>query len=256
MSGKNEASRIFFLVVMALVWSALPTWAGSAVIGSVAGSLNATIGGQALQPNTTLFSGDKLQVKDGAVVVAMGKGNRLVIGRETVASFVRESESVTVVLERGNISMYHPGDGAGVKVKAGEVVIEPAAGYKTLGDVAALNGGVVVTAKEGMLRVEESGRTVEVKQGQTITIASKAARAPQPQGGGAAAGAATSHISQGAIIGIIAVGAGGVAFITGVLAKNAANDAKDQAAKALAAARAACQAANAATSPAGTTPCP
>ncbi|HEV2380174.1 MAG TPA: hypothetical protein VG206_10315, partial [Terriglobia bacterium] len=55
-------------VVLAALLVAAPLYAGSAVVGSVAGSLNATVGGQALVPSTVIFSGDSLQVKDGAAV--------------------------------------------------------------------------------------------------------------------------------------------------------------------------------------------
>jgi len=40
--------------------------------------MNATVGGQGLLPNTTLFSGDSLQVKDGVAVVAPGSANGIV----------------------------------------------------------------------------------------------------------------------------------------------------------------------------------
>ncbi|HUI42789.1 MAG TPA: hypothetical protein VL523_12555, partial [Terriglobia bacterium] len=78
-----------------------PVYAGSAVVGSVAGSLNATVGGQALVPNTVIFSGDSLQVRDGAAVVALENGNRMAFGRETEASFLREANAVEVVLGQG-----------------------------------------------------------------------------------------------------------------------------------------------------------
>ncbi|MBI4164112.1 MAG: hypothetical protein HY508_00080, partial [Acidobacteria bacterium] len=46
------------LMILAAVMLAVgPMYAGSAIIGSVAGSKNATIDGQALVPNTTVFSG-------------------------------------------------------------------------------------------------------------------------------------------------------------------------------------------------------
>ncbi len=94
------------LVIVAVMLVAVgPVYGGSAVIGSVAGSVNATIDGQALMPKTTIFSGDSLQVKEGAAVVAVGRGGRLVLGRETEASFLREGSEVTVLLGQGNVSL-------------------------------------------------------------------------------------------------------------------------------------------------------
>ncbi|HEY6293431.1 MAG TPA: hypothetical protein VI455_17910, partial [Terriglobia bacterium] len=68
MSTKQLALRTLIRLLLLGVLAAAPVYAGSAVIGSVAGSLNATVGGQALLPNTVIFSGDSLQVKDGAAV--------------------------------------------------------------------------------------------------------------------------------------------------------------------------------------------
>jgi len=65
---------------------------------------------------------------------------------------------VTVLLSQGNVQMLHPSDGTAVRVKAGEIPSLRVTGFKTLGEVAMLNGSVVVTAKEGALQVEESWR--------------------------------------------------------------------------------------------------
>src|SRR5713226_7692256 len=114
MSGKTF--KLFFSLCVILALGVAPTFAASAVVGSVAGGINATIGGQALVPNTTLFSGDSLRVKDGAAVVAMGMGSRMVFGRETVASFERGTDEVTVLLGQGNVSMYHAEGGTAMRV--------------------------------------------------------------------------------------------------------------------------------------------
>ena len=223
-ANKLRARLILSLLVGGLV-GAGAALAGSAVIGSVAGSRNATIGGQALLPNTTIFSGDSLAVKDGAAVVSVGSGSRLVFGRETAASFLRDEREVTVLLGQGNVSMYHPAGGAALRVKAGEISVLPAGGFKTLGEVAMLNGVVVVTAKEGKLRVEGSGPAVEVAKGKTITLTSKAARAPQ-------GGAAGSGVSVATGLQVAGVAGSGVAVGTSTVAMSRAGDARDEAANA------------------------
>ena len=189
MSGKKSAMRLAVLVLLAAAVT-VPMYAGSAVIGSVAGAKDATVGGQALVPSTTLFSGDSLQVKEGVAVIALGEGSRMVFGHQTQASFLREGEGVTVLLGGGNVSMYQPEAGVGMKVKAGTVTVAPEKGFKTLGEVAMLNGSVVVTAKEGKLKVEGNGPAMEVGKGKTITV--KAAAAAGPQGGAGPAGGAAS----------------------------------------------------------------
>jgi len=174
--------RISLLVLLVGMLASVPMFAGSAVVGSVAGSLNASVGGQALLPNTTVFSGDSLQVKEGAAVVALDKGNRVVLGKDTVAQFLRNDNAVTVVLTAGNVSLFHPDSQTAVKVQVGSVTVEPARGFKTLGEVAMENGTIVVTAKDGTLRVNDGGRTMEVAKGKTIALVPKTARAPQTGG--------------------------------------------------------------------------
>jgi len=192
-------------MLVGLMLSVVAMWGASAVIGSVAGSTNATVGGQALVANTTLFSGDSLRVSDGAAVVAMGMGSRMVFGRDTVASFERGPEGVTVVLGGGSVSMYHPEQGVGLRVKVGDLSVTPGKGFKTLGEVAMINGSLIVTAKEGTLRVEGTGRTMELTKGKTIAIMPTAAGAPQ--GKAASTGA---HWSQTQVVNVVTLAAAGV----------------------------------------------
>ena len=139
MTMKNTVLRLTLFALLTGAVATVPAMAGSAVIGSVAGSMNATVGGQSLLPNTTIFSGDSLQVRDGVAVIAVGNNSRVIFGRDTVASFLRDSNEVTVLLSpQGNVSMLHPTDGSAVRVKVADVSITPAPGFKTLGEVAML----------------------------------------------------------------------------------------------------------------------
>jgi hypothetical protein len=217
----------------------VPALAGSAVIGSVAGSMNATVGGQSLLPNTTIFSGDSLQVRDGVAVVAVGNATRMVFGRDTVASFLRDANEITVLLSQGNVSVFHPTNGTSVRVRAGNVSVAPTEGFKTLGEVAMLNGSIVVTAKEGTLRVDDQGTAKSVAKGQTIVIAPKTA---QKKGGAGWGGGGRTALEVGA------VGAGGAAAVLAGIGISRSNDAKTAADAATSAANAATSAANAATS--------
>lgn len=227
------------LMILALaLLSVAPIYAGSAIIGSVAGSKNATIDGHELVPNTTVFSGDSLRVKDGAAVVAVGSGSRLVFGESTDASFLREGSDVTVLLGHGNVLLYQGRSGVNLAVRVGEVRVAPAGGYKTLGEIAMVNGAVVVKAREGKFRVEGNGPAVEVVKGKTVTVMAtrEAARAPQ---GGAAVGAASAW-------NVASVAGSGVSAVLGGVAAKKAGDAQDQAAAATTAAQNAQQQAQAA----------
>lgn len=241
MRSKDLKLRTFLFIVL-LGLASVPAFAGSAVIGSVAGSMNSSVGGQPVLANSVIFSGDTLRVKDGATVVAMSSGSRLVFGRETEASFLKDGNEVTVLLGQGNVSVFDPASSAGLRVKTSDLSIVPASGFKTLGEVAMLNGAVVVTVKEGSLRVEGNGSPVEVTKGKTITIQPRTARTPQGGAQKMGGGGGNTALEAGAL------GAGVIAAILAGIAMSRAGDAKDNAAAATAAANAATSAANAATS--------
>ncbi len=254
MTRTSSKLGITLCLLLLGILAAIPAFAGSAVIGSVAGSKNATLAGQALLPNTTIFSGDSLRVSDGVAVVAVGSSSRMVFGQETVASFLRDTDEVTVLLSRGSVSLYHPNDGVALRVKAGEVSVLPGKGFKTLGEVAMIGGAVRITAKEGVLRVEGNGRAVDVAKGRTITISAKPARTPKGGPGGPAVGA----VGGGSALQVATLGAAGAAAVLAGVSISRANDARDAAAAAGATAaqadadaKAAIAAANAANATAG-----
>jgi hypothetical protein len=211
--------------------------------------MNATIGGQALLPNTTIFSGDSLQVNEGAAVVAVNQSSRMIFGRQTTASFLRDGNEITVLLSRGTLSLYHPQEGGALRVKVGDVTVAPAKGFKTLGEVAMVGGGVLITAKEGSLRVEGNGSALDVAKGKSITIPTKTTTARAPRGGG-------GQVLGGSGLEVATLGVGGLAAVLAGISISRANDAKSaaNAANATAAtAKASADAAAAAATAAGAT---
>jgi len=203
MSSRSLKLRFTLVLALALVLGAIPLMGASAVVGSVAGTTNATVGGQVLVPNTTVFSGDNLRVNDGAAVVAMGMGSRMVFGRDTQVTFQRGPNEVTVELSQGVVSMYHPVEGLPMRVKVGSVAVSSGSGFKTLGDVAMINGTIVITSKEGTLHVDGAGSTTEVAKGKTIAIT------PNPEGTPQGAGTAAHHWTQAQIINVVSLASAG-----------------------------------------------
>jgi len=238
MTMKTTVLRLTLFALLMGAVATVPALAGSAVIGSVAGSMNASVGGQSLLPNTTIFSGDSLQVRDGVAVIAVGNNSRVVFGRDTVASFLRDSNEVTVLLSKGSVSLLHPTEGTLMRVKAGDVSIAPAAGFKSLGEVAMLNGSLVISAKEGSLQVNDHGATKNVAKGQTIVLTPKTAADTK----GACCGGGGSTALE-----VAAVGAGGVAAILAGVAMSRAGKANTNSLAAISAANSATAAASAAT---------
>ncbi len=238
MMYKNAIARVLFGAAIVAIVAPLQMFGGAAAIGTVAGSLNATLGGEAIRPNTAVFSGDTLRVEDGAAVVATNQGSRVVLGRVTAAEFLKGNAEVVVVLQQGNVSMYHPGGAQRLRVRLGAFSVTPANGFSTLGDVAMINGIAVVTAKQGALRVEKNGAVVEVRQGQTLTLSTKPGRSPQgaPSAG---AGAPTQHGGGSSTMTWVGLGVGATGAILGAIgishasgASNTANNAASAAATA------------------------
>ena len=239
---------LFMLGVLA----SIPAFGSSNVVGAVVAAKNASVGGVALLPGHTLFSGDGLRVEYGMTLVTMGKGSRMVFGRDTVASFERESSAVTALLERGSVSVYHPMDDlAPLRLEVGNLSIVPAEGLGTLGEVAVSDEGVVIKTAQGLLRVEAegTGQAFEVPKGESVKFvpnSNKTAAAPQQQGG------AQPHRrrKRGGFfwlpIGAAAAGAalGAVAVSNAGGANDAANKARADAAGAAANANGAANAAN------------
>lgn len=180
MARKMGLSQIIVLIgTIGLMAST--AFAGTTAIGSVVGSKNATLDGVPAVPRSVVFNGDSLQVNSGGIaMVALDRGNRMVMGRGTEASFKEDAEGVMVSMARGNMSLFHPNVSKTFRVRTGDVTVAPEPGYKTLGELAMVDGLLVVTAKDGALQVEKSGTTRKVTQGKTITISTTAARAPVP----------------------------------------------------------------------------
>lgn len=178
MKGKHIGSAL--LITVSLVLTVTLAMAGAVPVGALMGSKDATVDGQVPLPHTTLLSGDNLQVKNGLAMLTLDQGNRMILGRETEASFLREADAVTVSLKQGNLALYHPQASRAFRVRAGNVTVIPKEGYKTLGEIAVADGAMMVMAKDGALEVENGRTTREVAKGKTITIATSADSAPTP----------------------------------------------------------------------------
>jgi len=239
---RNRTFVTMVLVVLGIL-AAVPAFAGSAVVGSAVAGRNASIGGESLIPGYTIFSGDNLKVADGAAVVTIGKGSRMVFGHDTVASFERQSNEVTARLSRGNVSVYHPvEDATALNLAVGNLSITPASGFKTLGEVAMVGTTLVVKTNEGLIHVSStSGQTVDVPKGKVVKFQAKT-QAPQQAGGAQRYGS-----DKDLIFDIIAAGGAIAAVVIAAYAHEDVHDAITAANQADADAKAATAAAQAAT---------
>jgi len=182
MKCKLLGSGLFILVALTLTVTV--ALAGVLPVGALMESRNTTVDGKNPLPNTTLLSGEHLQVKDGLALVTLDQGNRMVLGSETEASFLKGAKAVTISLSGGSLALYHPQASSSFRIRAGAVTVSPAKGYKTVGELAMADGALMVTAKDGVLQVEKSGISQQVTPGKTITIATPAGSAPEPDPNG------------------------------------------------------------------------
>jgi hypothetical protein len=232
MGKQGVSARVSLLLLILGLLAAGSAFAGSLIVGSVADATNASLGGQALVAGNTIFSGDNLRVSDGSAAVTMGSGSRMVFGKDSVASFGRNASEVTAFLSKGNVSVYHPAeDQALLRLRIGNLSIVPGKGFKTLGEVAMTTDTLIVTTREGLLRVEGNGKTTEVPSGRSAKFIPKVSRSPQQAGGAQTYGGGASSAVMW-----IAVAAGATAAILAGLAMSRASDAKDAANAATAAA--------------------
>jgi hypothetical protein len=221
---------LLLLVLGALM--AGSAFAGSLIVGSIAGATNANLGGQEVIAGNTIFSGDNLQVHDGAAIVTVGSGSRMVFGKNSVVSFERQTNEVTALLSGGNVSVYHPADDSvAVRLRTGNLSIEPGKGFKTLGEVAMVGDSLTVKATEGLLRIDGAGDPLELRKGQSAKFIPKVARSPQTAGG-----AQTYGGGGGNWVTWLAVAAGGTAAVLAGVSISRSSDAKDAANAATAAA--------------------
>jgi|GEM_PF-5568170 len=173
------------LISLAAISSLCSTaMAASAVVGVAVAVSNSSIDGAALESGRTIVSGDDLRVQEGTALVVIGSGSHMLFGPDTSASFERISDEVTAVVSRGNVTLYQPrSEAVRLRVKVDDLLLQPAAGDETLGDVAVSDGGLYVTTKQGTLRLEEGGSTMDLPKGKWIRLVHRPNRSAQFGGG-------------------------------------------------------------------------
>ncbi|HEV2495935.1 MAG TPA: hypothetical protein VG204_23125 [Terriglobia bacterium] len=168
------------IVVAALGLPSSSTRANSTVVGVAVAVSNSSIDGAALQSGRTIVSGDDLQVQEGTALVAIGSGSHMLFGPDTAASFERTSDEVTAVVARGNVTLYQPhNEAVHLRVKVDDLFLAPAAGDETLGEVAVSDGSLYITTKQGLLRLEEGGSTMDLPKGKWIRLVHSPRRSAQ-----------------------------------------------------------------------------
>lgn len=242
--------RLSVPLFLALQWTVAlaPVSAGSTSLGLVTGAVNATMDGHELLAHTALFDGDTLAVNNpGTAIVALSDGGRLIFGRGSVASFQEGGQlTPSVCLASGSVSLYQPQGAASLRISSGEVTVVTSEKFRTVGEVYLGDGTEVVRAKDGVLRIEAMGSSLEVKKGRTAVVTTrKLAQNPIP-GTGAHGANVGIHMSAQTGLALVTVAEGAAATVGTTVALVRAGDAKDAANAAATASNSAVAAANSA----------
>jgi hypothetical protein len=242
MTIRLQTARLAFIAFVILALDSSSASANSTIVGVAVASTDSSVSGGALQPGSTILSGDDLRVRNGSALVTMGAGSHMLFGPDTEASFERTANEVTAFVAQGTVTLYQPhSENIHLRLRVDDLSILPAAGFETLGEIAMNGGTLVVTTKEGLLRLEGSGSTMELPKGKWIKLIHRAARSPQAGAASTLGGSATWIAAAGAVAAAVL---GGFALHEASQANDAAKKAEAAAAQADADAKAALAAAN------------
>jgi hypothetical protein len=102
----------------------------------------------------------------------------MTFGKNTVASFQRESNGVTTVLDHGIVDLFHPANDVSLlRIQIADIDVVPGRGFETTGEISMVGDTLVVMTTKGSLRAENGRVSREIRQGKMITLHSRPARA-------------------------------------------------------------------------------
>lgn len=192
------------------LFSPVAAASGTEALGRVVSAAPATVNGQVLPNDSTLFNGDRLATgPQGWARVFLSQGEQIHLGSQSQAQARRQGDRIEVELVAGQLALRTRGSN-NVSVRSNGLEITPRTPTNAVWEVARLGDGItVVSARQGALEVRASNRTVEVLPGQSLRVQSRLVDGDdddqKPVGAGAGAGSGTKVVLI--VVGIVAVGA-------------------------------------------------
>ena len=167
-----------------LATAGISALAGSdAVVGTLLTGNDIQVAGIPVKPGLAIMSGDNLIAGDDGGIIMVGGANRITLGAKAELSFDKSPSGVDVRLLQGGFSLYHSDkDQTAVRVKAGDVSIQPATGFVTVAEVSMGHEDLTVVDRQGLLNVQGAGKTVQLPQGRAIKFTASTNRAPSQVG--------------------------------------------------------------------------
>lgn len=160
------------LSVTMSVLLAVPLWAGSAPVGTLASSQGVTVSGNVAAPGSSLYSGDTLAVQPkGSASLLMNGGSRVLVASGSRTRIVRDGSAYAIQVTRGGVA-FTSSTRSLVEGRVADVTFrpkdpaKPAVGYIKFADAS----HPVFYANKGtwLLTSANTGNTVVLNAGEKI----------------------------------------------------------------------------------------
>jgi hypothetical protein len=159
----------------------LPISAASAnnLIGVAAGTGSATINGQRLDGQASVYSGDRLQTGENSpLTVVSSPQERLQLGPGSSVRLLKNEGTTLATLEQGSLDLESAGGTRAVLGPTG-IAVRPAGTARAVAEVKALPKGVYqVSVAEGAVEVVDGDTATTVDSGRTALVGPPSSNAP------------------------------------------------------------------------------
>ena len=167
-------SRRILSVALSCLLSAAALFAQAAPAGVVLQSASARLNTTDAAIGTTIFDGDRMETQEkGALSLRSGQV-QLTLSEQTTVWMNHENSILTPTLQRGTVT-FRAENGAGVEIKADDVVVRPHSPVLTVGEVTLQDCDVLVTARTQDLEVTAGKETKILEEGKTYRVVRKGA---------------------------------------------------------------------------------
>lgn len=194
--------RVLAVALAALLAS--PAWSNPGILGTAASSRNTSVRGAALQSGSTLFAGDTIEVgSEGAAYLALSNGARLQLFAGSEIRLDASEARVAADVLGGRMAFRAD---ASFEARLADASIRAAGNAPATAHVFKIDANraaIYAESGEVLVTAATSGKSVTLREGESVEVTLAAAPAPQ---WGNPAGAGTLTGRQVAILGLVVGG--------------------------------------------------
>ena len=166
MGGPSGGAAVAF-ICLAIV--PLEGGSGASVpVGFVVISSDTNIAGNPAMIGQTVLLGDRVDTGAGAARISLGASGEVVLGPGTVLSFAGPRTGVTILLDRGDLSLLSISGAHRVDVRAANVSARPACQLRTRWLVKMRDDSLTIAARDGEVLVDADGARWNVPGGRAL----------------------------------------------------------------------------------------